>query len=54
MRPASELLHHRAPATVLSECVRADGTMFPWAVRSGNLTYIGEIPFAYMSEGDRY
>ncbi len=43
-----------APATVLAECVRADGTMFPWAVRSGNLTYIGEIPFAYMSEGDRY
>ncbi len=42
------------PATVLAECVRADNTMFPWAVRSGNLTYIGEIPFAYMSEGDRY
>jgi uncharacterized protein YdaL len=43
-----------APATVLAECVRADSTMFPWAVRSGNLTYIGENPFAYMSEGDRY
>ena len=43
-----------APATVLAECVRADNTMFPWAVRSGNLTYIGEIPFAYMTEGDRY
>jgi uncharacterized protein YdaL len=43
-----------APATVLAECVRADGTTFPWAVRSGNLTYIGELPFAYMSEGDRY
>jgi len=43
-----------APATVLAECVRADGTTFPWAVRSGNLTYIGEVPFAYMTEGDRY
>jgi uncharacterized protein YdaL len=43
-----------APATVLAECVRADNTTFPWAVRSGNLTYIGEIPFAYMTEGDRY
>ena len=43
-----------APATVLAECVRADSTTFPWAVRSGNLTYIGEIPFTYMSEGDRY
>jgi uncharacterized protein YdaL len=43
-----------AGTTVLAECQRADGTTFPWAVRSGNLTYIGEIPFAYMSEGDRY
>src|SRR6266513_90263 len=43
-----------APATVLAECVRADSTTFPWAVRSGNLTYIGEIPFAYMTEGARY
>lgn len=30
------------------------GSSFPWAVRSGNLTYIGEIPLAYMSETDRY
>ena len=43
-----------SPATVLANCVRADNTTFPWAVRSGNLTYIGEIPFAYMTEGDRY
>jgi uncharacterized protein YdaL len=43
-----------APATVLANCVRANNTTFPWAVRSGNLTYIGEIPFAYMTEGDRY
>ena len=26
---------------------------FGWAVRSSNLTYIGEIPFAFVSESDR-
>ena len=41
-------------ATVLGQAVRADGTRFPWAVRSGNLTYVGELPFSYMSENDRY
>jgi uncharacterized protein YdaL len=29
-------------------------TSFPWAIRSANLTYIGEIPFTYMKEEDRY
>ena len=43
-----------AKATVLAEAVRSDGTTFPWAVRTGNLTYIGEVPFAYQSENDRY
>jgi uncharacterized protein YdaL len=38
---------------VLATAQRADGTTFPWAVRSGNLTYIGEIPFSYASETDR-
>jgi uncharacterized protein YdaL len=32
---------------------RGDGSRFPWAVRSGNLTYIGEVPFAYFNESDR-
>lgn len=41
-------------AKVLATANAADGTTFPWAVRSGNLTYIGEIPFAYISETDRY
>jgi len=45
--------------TVLANCVRSDGSTFPWALRStgpngGSLTYIGENPLAYMSEGDRY
>jgi len=30
------------------------GTSFPWAIRSSNLTYVGEIPFSYMNETDRY
>jgi uncharacterized protein YdaL len=33
--------------------IRDDGTSFPWAVRSRQLTYIGENPFVYMVEGDR-
>lgn len=40
-------------ATVLAQAVRADGTTFPWAVRSGKFTYVGEIPFSYLSEEDR-
>ena len=39
---------------VLATANRADGYQFPWAVRSNNLTYVGEIPFSYMSETDRY
>lgn len=39
--------------TTLATAKRADGTSFPWAVRSKNLTYIGEIPFSYTSETDR-
>jgi uncharacterized protein YdaL len=41
-------------ATVLAEAVRADGTRFPWALRSNNLTYVGEIPYAYTDMTDRY
>lgn len=41
-------------ATVLAQAVRSDGTAFPWALRSANLTYCGELPLAYISEGDRY
>lgn len=40
-------------ATVLAEAVREDGTRFPWAIRSRNLTYVGENPFVYVSETDR-
>jgi uncharacterized protein YdaL len=48
-----------AGVTVLANCVRSDGSTFPWALRStapngGSLTYIGENPLVYMTEGDRY
>ena len=32
----------------------SEGTTFPWAIRSANLTYVGEDPFSYISETDRY
>jgi uncharacterized protein YdaL len=44
---------NRAKARVLAAAVRSDGSTFPWAVRSGNLTYVGEVPFTYTSETDR-
>lgn len=40
--------------TVLATAVRSDGSTFPWALRSRNLTYIGENPLVYITEGDRY
>jgi uncharacterized protein YdaL len=40
--------------TVLGDAVRPDGTTFPWALRSANLTYLGEIPYAYVTSDDRY
>jgi uncharacterized protein YdaL len=43
----------RGRVRVLAWAVRANGSRFPWAVRSRNLTYVGEMPFRYMSETDR-
>jgi uncharacterized protein YdaL len=40
--------------TTVATAVRPDGTTFPWAVRSGNFTYVGEIPYAYITSDDRY
>jgi uncharacterized protein YdaL len=47
-------IYDAAKATTVATAVRPDGTTFPWAVRSGNLTYVGEIPFAYVTHDDRY
>ena len=33
---------------------QTSGTSFPWAIQSGNLTYVGEVPLSYMTESDRY
>jgi uncharacterized protein YdaL len=38
---------------VLARAVRPDGSTFPWALRSRNLTYVGEMPYRYTSETDR-
>ncbi|MGA5305367.1 DUF2334 domain-containing protein [Nucisporomicrobium flavum] len=43
-----------AKVRTLASAVRPDGTSFPWAVQSGNLTYVGEMPFAYVTHDDRY
>lgn len=43
----------RSRVRVLAAAVRGNGSTFPWAVRSRNLTYIGEVPFRYTSESDR-
>ena len=39
---------------VVAEAVRPDGTTFPWAIKSGNLTYIGEMPVPLHRRDDRY
>lgn len=41
-------------ATNCASIAQTTGTSFPWAIRSANLTYVGEVPFSYMSETDRY
>ncbi len=40
--------------TTVATAVRPDGTTFPWAVTAGNFTYVGEMPFAYVTHDDRY
>ena len=44
----------RGPAQVLGTARRDDGTTTPWAVTAGALTYITEVPFSYVDNGDRY
>jgi uncharacterized protein YdaL len=48
------VIYQPKKATVLASAVRANGTRFPWAIRSGHLTYVGEIPFSYVNHDDRY
>jgi uncharacterized protein YdaL len=45
----------KARAKVLAEATAtSSGRREPYAVRSGNFWYIGDIPFSYISEEDRY
>ncbi|HLL65236.1 MAG TPA: polysaccharide deacetylase family protein [Micromonosporaceae bacterium] len=48
------VIYDPAKAKAVGTAVRPDGTTFPWAVRSGNLTYLGEMPFSYVTHDDRY
>lgn len=41
-------------ATNCGSIAQSTGTSFPWAIRSSNLMYIGEIPLSYISTTDRY
>ncbi|TML22284.1 MAG: DUF2334 domain-containing protein [Actinobacteria bacterium] len=41
-------------AVSVGDAVRDDGTTLPWGVKAGNFTYLGEIPYAYMTMDDRY
>jgi len=41
-------------ASTCASIAQSTGSTFPWAVRSSNLTYIGEIPVSYINETDRY
>jgi uncharacterized protein YdaL len=43
-----------ARATAVGEVVRGDGSTEPWAVKSGALTYVGEVPLSYLGSDDRY
>jgi uncharacterized protein YdaL len=40
-------------ASVPAQAIRSDGRALPWTIRSGNLTYIAEVPLAFTSESDR-
>jgi uncharacterized protein YdaL len=43
-----------AKAKPVAEAVHADGGTVPWGVRSGNFTYLAELPFPYLTSDDRY
>lgn len=41
-------------AQAIATATSDTGVVMPWATRSGNFTYIGEIPFSYTGMTDRY
>jgi uncharacterized protein YdaL len=43
-----------ARAQVLADVSAPGGGATPWAVQSGHLTYVAEVPYAWAGPGDRY
>lgn len=43
-----------AKVQVLASTVTTSGVSRPWAIRDGNLTYVGDMPLSFTSENDRY
>jgi uncharacterized protein YdaL len=52
--PAVPRIADPARAAVLAAAIGRSAEEVPWAVRSGNLFYLAETPFAYAHEDDRY
>ena len=44
----------RGRAQILAWPRPQNGAPFPWAVRSGTFTYVGEVPYGYVDVGNRY
>ncbi|MFC3455682.1 DUF2334 domain-containing protein [Amycolatopsis speibonae] len=44
----------RTQVQILAEASAPGGTPSPWAVHSGQLTYVAEVPYAYAEAQDRY
>lgn len=38
----------------LATAVAEDGSTLPWATKAGNITYLSELPYLYVSPDDRY
>src|SRR3954463_6031620 len=54
VRGSSSTARSATCGEVACNAKRSNGTTLPWAVRSGHLTFVTEIPFSYMTESDRY
>jgi uncharacterized protein YdaL len=52
--PARIKVTDKSKVEVLAEGVQPDAGRIPWAVRSGTLTYVSEVPFTYVGGSDRY
>ncbi|GHF66247.1 hypothetical protein GCM10010218_54710 [Streptomyces mashuensis] len=53
LHPALSGTGYPAPNQLAVATDANSGATSPWALRTANLTYVGEIPFSYVSESDR-